>query len=192
MKEFRILIAGRLVTGAATIDVLNPATEEALSPPSRQRSATERSGRGDEGCLYPMVAVSMERARHVLTRSTDALEARIDEFVTLLTAAQDKPQARAREEVLGSIAVLREFAKMEFPAENHPGSRRGEDGRTADSTGRGRRAHSVKLPDDLMALKADSCIDGRKHDHREAGAKTTPPTTATRTSLGVSGEQLTA
>jgi len=115
MKEFKMLIVGLLVPRAATIDVLNPATEEVLSPFSRQRSAIERGGRGDEGCRYRMVALSMERARHVLTRITDAFEARIDEFAGLLTAKPGKPLAQAREEILGSIAVLREFAKMELP-----------------------------------------------------------------------------
>lgn len=116
MKDFKMLVAGQLVSGAATIDVINPATGEIL----------HRCPRADEAQLNAAVASAKaafpewsrrpvkERAA-LLTQITDAVEARIDEFAALLTAEQGKPLNQAKGEMFGSIAVLREFAKMDLP-----------------------------------------------------------------------------
>src|SRR3546814_15775794 len=52
-----------------------------------------------------------------LIRLADAMEARENDFCTLLTREQGKPLDQARFEVGGAIAALRYFAELDLPIE---------------------------------------------------------------------------
>ena len=115
---YRLLIDGELVEGAGSLDVVDPATGAVF----------ERCARADAGQLDQAVAAAKrafpgwsalghdERAEY-LQRFADAIEARFEEFCTLLTREQGKPTPQAEFEIGGTIAALRHFAGQDLPVE---------------------------------------------------------------------------
>jgi acyl-CoA reductase-like NAD-dependent aldehyde dehydrogenase len=114
--DFNLLINGKMVPGAATLDVLNPATGKLLA----------RCARADKAQLAAAVAAakaafaswsttSIESRRQALLKIAAALEARSAEFARLLTEEQGKPLAHAGYEVGGAAAMIRTFAAMDLP-----------------------------------------------------------------------------
>ena len=116
MTPYRLLIDGALVEGAATAEVVNPATgrpfatapradamqlEQAVAAAKRAFSGWSRTGWVERQALLVAIA--------------DALEERIDEFARLLTQEQGKPLAESRGEMEGSIAAFRHFATLDLP-----------------------------------------------------------------------------
>lgn len=114
--SYRLLIDGKLVDGAATLDVIDPATGEVF----------ETCARADEGQINDAVAAAKrafpswstlphaKRQAH-LEKFAAGMEARFDEFCRLLTREQGKPTPQAQFEVGGAIAALRFFAALELP-----------------------------------------------------------------------------
>jgi acyl-CoA reductase-like NAD-dependent aldehyde dehydrogenase len=113
---FRLLIDGRMVSGAAALDVVNPATAAVF----------ERCARADAGQLDAAVAaaakafvpwsrVALGVRRRALEALAAALAARRDEFATCLTREQGKPLAAAAAETDEAVAILRAFAAMDLP-----------------------------------------------------------------------------
>jgi acyl-CoA reductase-like NAD-dependent aldehyde dehydrogenase len=110
---YKMLIDGKLVDGATTLDVVNPATGAVF----------ETCPRADEGQLNEAVAAAKaafpawsalsyaERAAK-LEALADALEPRTEEIARLLTQEQGKPLPAALAEVGGAIYGLRAFAAM--------------------------------------------------------------------------------
>ncbi len=108
---YKMLINGKLVDGARTLDVFNPATGGVLA----------RCPRADEAQLDQAVAAAKaafpawsalgfaERGRR-LNAIADALEARASEFARLLTQEQGKPIDQATAEVAGAVAGMRYYA----------------------------------------------------------------------------------
>jgi acyl-CoA reductase-like NAD-dependent aldehyde dehydrogenase len=100
MKEFKLLINGQLVTGASTMEVINPATGKLLTMCPRADVAR--------------LDVAVRRAK--LMAIADALEANIQEMGQLLTSEQGKPLADAMGEVGGSAYILRVLSAMDLPS----------------------------------------------------------------------------
>ena len=114
--DFHLLINGKLVAGAGTLDVLNPATGKLLT----------RCARADKGQLDAAVAAAknafpswssttIESRRQALLKIASAFEARSAEFARLLTEEQGKPLMHAAYEVGGAIAMIRAFTAMDLP-----------------------------------------------------------------------------
>lgn len=115
MSDYRLLIGGALVAGDATMDVINPATEEVLA----------RCPRGSERQLNEAVAaagrafktwrkVPMAERRAMVMQLADAIEARLDEFARLLTQEQGKPLSESTAEIAYTAAFLRYLASLEL------------------------------------------------------------------------------
>jgi acyl-CoA reductase-like NAD-dependent aldehyde dehydrogenase len=86
MREFKLLINGKLVSGAATLDVINPATEEVLVEAPRADRAQLNEAIAAAKATFPAWSAKPIRERGaLLVRLADALEARQDEFARLLT-----------------------------------------------------------------------------------------------------------
>jgi acyl-CoA reductase-like NAD-dependent aldehyde dehydrogenase len=113
---YPLVINGRLVPGAATLEVVNPATAKAFT----------RCARADKAQLNAAVAAAkaafstwsakpIEDRRQRLLAIADALESRKEEFSRLLTLEQGKPLAHAGGEIIGSVAMIRAFAAMDLP-----------------------------------------------------------------------------
>jgi acyl-CoA reductase-like NAD-dependent aldehyde dehydrogenase len=113
MQEFKLLIGGKLVPGDSTMDVINPATGKTLT--SCPRASVDQANAAVAAAkeAFPAWAAKTfaERAA-ILAKYADAIEARFNDFCTLLTQEQGKPTADAQWEIGGTLAFLRYFAGL--------------------------------------------------------------------------------
>jgi acyl-CoA reductase-like NAD-dependent aldehyde dehydrogenase len=111
----RLLIDGELVPGAATMDVINPATGKPLT----------RCPRADLGQLNAAVAAgkaafpawsrkSWDERKRSLIALAEALSSQHEEFAKLMTLEQGKPLDQARYEIGGAIAMIHAFTQMKI------------------------------------------------------------------------------
>jgi acyl-CoA reductase-like NAD-dependent aldehyde dehydrogenase len=118
MREFKLLIDGRLVSGAARLDVINPATEEVLAEAPRADRAQLDDAIAAAKEAFPAWSAKPVRERGaLLDRLADALEARKDEFARLLTQEQGKPLSEAHWEIGFTIGIIRYHATLDLPFE---------------------------------------------------------------------------
>ncbi len=112
---YGLLIDGVLVAGAATIDVINPATGEVLAAAPRASTEQAEQSIAAAGRAFPAWSkLSFAERGAVLERLAEALRPRVDEFARLLTREQGKPLDQAKYEVLGAIAALDYYAAQEL------------------------------------------------------------------------------
>ncbi len=113
--DFRLLINGRLVSGASSLDVITPATGKLLATCARADKAQLDQAVAAAKAAYVKWSVTpIEVRRRALVKIADALTARSAEFARLLTEEQGKPIAHAAGEVGGAIAMIRAFAAMDL------------------------------------------------------------------------------
>ncbi|OAN59409.1 MULTISPECIES: aldehyde dehydrogenase family protein [unclassified Sphingobium] len=111
--EYRMLIDGELVPGVSRFDVVNPATAEAFATcPKADEALLERAIAAAKKAQPAWAATPVDARAALVLKLADALEARIGEFASLLTAEQGKPLDQAGYEVMGSVFTLRAFAAM--------------------------------------------------------------------------------
>ncbi len=116
MTDFKLLINGRLVPGASSMDVLNPATEEvvAVCPTASEAQLNEAVAAAKAAFPAWSKRPLSERAE-LLNKLADAMMARQEEFARLLTQEQGKPLPMAMWEVGGTAAGLKYFASLDLP-----------------------------------------------------------------------------
>lgn len=113
---YQLLIDGKLVDGAASLDVIDPASGKVFETCARADEAQLDLAVAAAKRAFPQWAGLPHAQRQAcLARLADALEARQDEFTTLLTREQGKPLDQAGFEIGGSIATLRWFATADLP-----------------------------------------------------------------------------
>ena len=116
MKEFNLLINGRLTPGALTMNVVNPATGEAFAASPRadakQLDAAVQAAR-TAFPAWSKLSVAARRAK--IMAIADGVEGRLEELARLLTAEQGKPLRDAMGEVGGAAAILRILASLDLP-----------------------------------------------------------------------------
>jgi acyl-CoA reductase-like NAD-dependent aldehyde dehydrogenase len=111
---YKMLINGKLVDGAMTLDVLNPATGGVLATcPRADEAQLDEAVAAAKAAFPAWSALSFSDRRKKLEAIADALESRTNEFAWLLTQEQGKPIAQATGEVIGAIAGMRAFAAAE-------------------------------------------------------------------------------
>jgi len=104
----KMLIDGKLVDGAAQLDVVNPATGKVLATVARADEAQIDAAIAAARAAQPAwAALSWEERGAVLTRLGDVLEANRDAMAALLTAEQGKPLNQAMGEVTVGIYHVR-------------------------------------------------------------------------------------
>src|SRR5262249_19105074 len=116
VREFKLLIGGKLVEGAGILDVINPATGRVLTTaPRADRGQLEQAATSRQNTI-PQVADAARAGRGgLLVRLADALEAEQSEFARLLTQEQGKPLPQAQWEIDWAIGTLRYFAALDLP-----------------------------------------------------------------------------
>ena len=115
MSEYGLLIDGKLVPGAHTLDVINPATEEVIVACPRADKAQLDQAVAAAKAAFPAWSKTPIRERGaLLNKLADALEARINEFGHLLTEEQGKPLPHAIGEIHGSLAMIRYYAGLDI------------------------------------------------------------------------------
>jgi len=113
--DYQMIINGRKVPGATTLDVINPATGKVLAQCARADRVQLNAAVAAAKAAFPAwSATSIESRRQILLRIAEALEARSGEFARLLTLEQGKPLAHAIFEIGGALAMIRSFAAMDL------------------------------------------------------------------------------
>ncbi len=108
---YKMLIGGKLVDGATTMEVMNPATGTLLDTCPRADEAQLNEAVAAAKAAFPAwSALSFAERGAKLEALADAIEAKSAEFARLLTQEQGKPLAQATGEVTGAIYGLRAFA----------------------------------------------------------------------------------
>ena len=116
--SYRLLIDGKLVEGAATLDVVNPATGAVFATCARADLTQLEQAVAAAKRSFPAWAARPQFERGgLLLRLADALEDARDEFARLLTTEQGKPLPQAAGEIGGGIALLRYYAGLAFEPE---------------------------------------------------------------------------
>ena len=111
--NFGLLIDGKLVAGAASFDVINPATEEVVaSCPKADEAQLDAAVAAARAAFPAWSARSFEERGALLGRLADQVQARMDEFTHLLTAEQGKPLPQAQYELMATVGSLRAFGAM--------------------------------------------------------------------------------
>jgi acyl-CoA reductase-like NAD-dependent aldehyde dehydrogenase len=115
MNDFRLLINGRLVRGAGTLDVLNPATGRILTAaPRADRAQLEEAVAAAKAAFPDWSATPLRVRGALLIKLAEALEAAQGQFARLLTQEQGKPLPQALAEIAHSVATLRYFATLDL------------------------------------------------------------------------------
>src|SRR5271170_875324 len=84
--DFRLLINGRLTPGAATLEVVNPATGKLLTKCARaDRAQLDAAVAAAKKAFATWSLTTLAQRRETLVKIADALAARSSEFARLLT-----------------------------------------------------------------------------------------------------------
>lgn len=106
-----------MVAGAATLDVINPATGKLLTRCARaDKAQLDAAVLAAKNAFPAWSTTPIEMRRQILLKVAAAFEARSGEFARLLTEEQGKPLAHAAYEIGGAVAMIRAFAAMDLPA----------------------------------------------------------------------------
>ena len=115
-SDYSLLINGRLVDGASTFDVINPATEEVLAAcPRADLSQLNQAVAAAKAAFPAWSARPIEERRALLVKLADELEKHSAEIARILTQEQGKPLFLANYELGGSLAMIRAFTGMDLP-----------------------------------------------------------------------------
>ena len=114
--DFKLLIGGQLVAGDATMDVINPATEQRVAVCSRASKAQLDQAVAAAKAAFPAWAAKpIEARRAALLAMADAIQAAAPDLGRILTQEQGKPLQDAMGEVFGAAAFFRYFASLDVP-----------------------------------------------------------------------------
>ncbi|MEQ8268679.1 MAG: aldehyde dehydrogenase family protein [Parvibaculum sp.] len=116
MSDYKLLINGKLVAGAKSMDVINPATEEVVASCSRASEAQLNEAVAAAKAAFPgWSATPIAERKKVLNAIADAIEANAADLARLLTQEQGKPIGDATGEVYGTAAFFRYFTMLDMP-----------------------------------------------------------------------------
>jgi len=114
--NFRLLIGGKLVAGATTFDVINPATEQVVAAcPRADLSQLNQAVAAAKGAFPAWSARPLAERRALLLKLADAIDARAPELAPLLTQEQGKPLGHAFYELMIASANIRGLAALDLP-----------------------------------------------------------------------------
>jgi acyl-CoA reductase-like NAD-dependent aldehyde dehydrogenase len=110
---FRMLIAGELVDGARTHDVVNPANERVVAAgPVADEGQVGLAIAAAKGAFPEWSGLPVADRAAVLSAIADVVEANADELARLTTLEQGKPLALALADVESGVAFARHFAGL--------------------------------------------------------------------------------
>src|ERR1700686_1946867 len=96
MSDYKLLIDGKLVSGAMALNVINPATEEVVAVAPRADRAQLEQAVAAAKAAFPRWSQTPVRDRGaLLDRLAEAVEVRQAEFAEILTSENGKPIAQA-------------------------------------------------------------------------------------------------
>jgi acyl-CoA reductase-like NAD-dependent aldehyde dehydrogenase len=115
MQTFKFLIGGKLVDGAQTMTVINPATEQPVAIAPRASAAQMNEAVAAAKAAQPAwAAKSVAERRKVLLQVADVVEKNAGEIAKILTAEQGKPLMFATGEAMGLANFFRYFSNLDL------------------------------------------------------------------------------
>jgi acyl-CoA reductase-like NAD-dependent aldehyde dehydrogenase len=113
--DFKLVIDGKLVDGAMTLDVINPATGKVFQTCARANQAQMEQAIAAAKAAFPSWAKTpIAERRAALNKIADVFATRLDEFARLSTQESGKPLQFAVREMKGALASLRAFAQLDI------------------------------------------------------------------------------
>jgi acyl-CoA reductase-like NAD-dependent aldehyde dehydrogenase len=105
-RSYNNLIDGELVTTTATLDVINPATEEVIARvPSCGKEELDRAVAAARRAFKEWRKTPVEERRAAIRALAAAIKDNTDELYRLLTQEQGKPHHQAKGEILGAAGL---------------------------------------------------------------------------------------
>ena len=118
MPNFELLIDGKMVPGAASLDVINPATEQLAGTCSRaSESQLDEAIEAASSAQVAWAATPIEERRAAVLKVAEIAAAHAPELGAILTSEQGKPLPEAVAEAYGFSMFTQHFAAMEMPVE---------------------------------------------------------------------------
>lgn len=116
MSDYKMLIGGELVDGAASMDVINPATGEVFATVPRASTVqADEAIAAAKRASVSWASTPIADRRAMVLALADAIAQRSDEFARILTTEQGKPTLEAQGEVAWADGYLRHYATLELP-----------------------------------------------------------------------------
>ena len=115
---YSLLIDGKLEQRAATLDIINPATEEVYAVcPKADEALLNRAIAAAKAAFPSWAAMPMDERCEALAGIADDVEQNKDVLARILTSEQGKPLAEAEIEVLTTAAFFRYYASLRIQPE---------------------------------------------------------------------------
>ena len=112
-KTYANLIDGEMVTSEATIDVVNPATEEVIAKvPACGKDELDRAVDAARAAFKSWRKTTPEERQKVVLGIAAAIKDNADELFRLLTSEQGKPHAQAQQEIYGAAGLAKAQAGL--------------------------------------------------------------------------------
>jgi len=115
MTDYKLLINGKLVAGASTMDVINPATEEVLAKcPRADKNQLNEAVAAAKAAFPAWSRKTVKERGEILMKLSQAIQAKAEELGRLLTEEQGKPLPAAIGECHGAAGMLAYYAGQEL------------------------------------------------------------------------------
>ncbi|MFT3729205.1 MAG: aldehyde dehydrogenase family protein [Terricaulis sp.] len=116
MSAYKLLINGKLEDGDATMDVVNPATEEVLSKcPRASKAQLDKAVAAAKAAFPAWSQKPIAERKAALLAIADVIEKNANDLARLLTQEQGKPIADAMGEIYGAAAFFKYFTMHDLP-----------------------------------------------------------------------------
>ena len=116
VAKYKMLIGGKLVEGAETMPVINPATEDVVAnAPDCTRSELDQAVAAARKAFPAWSATPIEQRKQVLAAISQTIQDHAAELAPLLTAEQGKPLMGANMDIFGGAMGLLAVTQLEIP-----------------------------------------------------------------------------
>lgn len=113
MNQYKLLINGNLVSGASTVDVINPSTERLLaSAPSASAEQVKEAVEAAAAAFTLWAETSISKRAQVLENIASLIEKNSEELTRLLCQETGMPITFAGYEVIGLANIFRYFSGL--------------------------------------------------------------------------------
>jgi len=118
VESYSLLIDGKLVGGAAQLEVINPATAEIIARcPRASETQLNQAVAAAKTAFVRWSSRTISDRRKFLLRLADELESQQEAMARLLTQEQGKPLAEAMWELVFAVGSIRALSAMDLPVE---------------------------------------------------------------------------
>lgn len=115
-SDYVMMINGKAAAGAATIDVINPATGEIFAAaPDCSKAQLDEAVDAAKNAFRDWREISITERQSLVSQAADLLIAHADDLARLFTREQGRPVDAARQEIQGAAVWMKAVAQMEPP-----------------------------------------------------------------------------